>query len=99
MAAQVEANCALMEADMALRFVGIDPDTDLEHCPTVWADAQSGELVIQGWKAGTELRAACEANTPATGPIPDSEEVIRIPARMVPMIREACDAIERSAVQ
>ncbi|MFI2763879.1 hypothetical protein ACH5A3_34330 [Streptomyces echinatus] len=84
---------------MALRFVGIDPDTDLEHCPTVWADEQSGELVIQGWKAGSDLRAACEANTPAKGSIPDSEEVIRIPARMVPMIREACDAVERSALQ
>jgi hypothetical protein len=96
---QVEANHALTEADMALRFVGIDPNTDHDHCPTVWADEQSGELVIQGWKASPELRAACEANTPANGPIPDSEEVIRIPARMVPMIREACDAVERSAVQ
>ncbi|MFE9136192.1 hypothetical protein [Streptomyces sp. NPDC007355] len=84
---------------MALRFVGIDPNTDLEHCPTVWADEEAGELVLQGWKAGPELRAACEGNSPARGGIPDSEEVIRIPARMVPMIREACDAVERSAVQ
>ncbi|MEF2527424.1 MULTISPECIES: hypothetical protein [Streptomyces] len=84
---------------MALRFVGIDPNTDLEHCPTVWADAEAGELVLQGWKADPALRAACEASSPATGPIPDSEEVIRIPARLVPTIREACDAVERSAVQ
>ncbi|WP_030249013.1 hypothetical protein [Streptomyces violens] len=84
---------------MALRFVGIDPDTDLEHCPTVRADEESGELVIQGWKAGPEVRAACESNTPANGPIPDSEEIIRIPARMVPMIRKACDAVEHSNVR
>ncbi|MFJ8929103.1 hypothetical protein ACIRLA_21245 [Streptomyces sp. NPDC102364] len=84
---------------MSLRFVGIDPDTDQDHCPTVWADEEAGELVLQGWKAGPELRSACEANTTANGPIPDSEEVIRIPARMVPMIREACNAVERSAVQ
>ncbi|MFJ3922761.1 hypothetical protein [Streptomyces sp. NPDC090022] len=84
---------------MALRFVGIDPNTDLEHCPTVWADEEAGELVLQGWKAGAELRATCEASSPAKGTIPDSEEVVRIPARMVPMIREACDAVERSAVQ
>jgi hypothetical protein len=97
--AQVEANHAQTEADMTLRFVGIDPDTDHDHCPTVWADEQSGELVLQGWKAGPDLRAACEANTPANGPIPDTEEVIRIPARLVPMIRKACDAVEHSVVR
>ncbi|MEU3048514.1 hypothetical protein ABZ705_18720 [Streptomyces sp. NPDC006984] len=84
---------------MGLRFVGIDPNTDLEHCPTVWADVEAAELVLQGWRAGPGLRAECEANNPARGRIPDSEEVIRIPARMVPVIREACDAVERSAVQ
>lgn len=31
--------------------------------------------------------------------IPDDEAVVRIPARMVPMIREACDAVERAAVR
>lgn len=96
---QVQANHIRREAVMALRFVGIDPNTDLEHCPTVWADEEAGELVLQGWKAGPALRATCEASSPAKGSIPDSEEVIRIPARMVPMIREACDAVERSAVQ
>ncbi|MGW2037431.1 hypothetical protein [Streptomyces virginiae] len=84
---------------MALLFVGIDPNTDLEHCPTVWADEEAGELVLQGWKASPALRATCEASSPAKSSIPDSEEVIRIPARMVPMIREACDAVERSTVQ
>lgn len=84
---------------MSLRFIGIDPNTDLDHCPTVWADDATGELVIQGWKANPELRAACEASTPANGPIPDGEEVIRIPARMVPAIRRACDAVEHSAVR
>ncbi|MFK0252854.1 hypothetical protein [Streptomyces sp. NPDC090445] len=84
---------------MALRFVGIDPNTGLEHCPTVWADEEAGELVLQGWKAGSALRATCEASSPAKGSIPDSEGIIRIPARMVPMIREASDAVERSAIQ
>ncbi|UNS98335.1 hypothetical protein MMF93_19165 [Streptomyces tubbatahanensis] len=84
---------------MTLRFVGIDPDTDEDHCPTIWVDGDCGEMVIQGWKAGTELRTACESNTPARGPIPGSEEVVRIPARMVPVLRKACDAIENSAVR
>lgn len=84
---------------MSLRFVGIDPDTDYDHCPTVWADTEAGELVIQGWRAGSALKAACEASTPANGSAPDSEEIIRIPARMVPMIKEACNAVDHSTVQ
>ncbi|RLL68170.1 hypothetical protein [Streptomyces sp. Z26] len=84
---------------MSLRFVGIDPNTDDEHCPTVWVDDEAGELVIQGWKVSAELKAACESNTPAKGGVPDYEEIVRIPARMVPMIKEACDTVEHSAVQ
>lgn len=25
---------------MAVEFIGIDPDTDRDHCPTVWADEE-----------------------------------------------------------
>lgn len=28
---QVQANCARNEADMTLRFVGIEPNTDQDH--------------------------------------------------------------------
>lgn len=84
---------------MTLRFIGIDPDTGGANSPTVWLDDSEHELVIQGWKAGPELLAACETvgSVPghATG-VPDHEAVIRIPARMVPALREACDAAERS---
>ena len=60
---------------MAVEFVGIDPDTDLDHCPTVWADAEAREI------------------------LPGSEAIVRIPARMIPMIREACDAVERAQLR
>jgi hypothetical protein len=56
------------------------------------------ELVFQGWKPDAELAAECAAfELPghAEG-IPDNKAVIRIPARMVHMIREACDAVERA---
>jgi hypothetical protein len=46
-----------------------------------------------------ETEAECAAFTVpghAVG-IPDNEGVIRIPARMVTMIREACDALERAS--
>ncbi|MFD7915973.1 hypothetical protein ACFV30_35565 [Streptomyces sp. NPDC059752] len=76
---------------MALRFIGIDPDSDTGQCPTVWVDEDTADAVIQGWKADEALLAQCLE----TGSIPDSESVVRIPARMVAMLREACDDAER----
>ncbi|MFG3254414.1 hypothetical protein [Streptomyces sp. NPDC048172] len=81
---------------MPLRFVGIDPETNEDHCPTVWVDEAKGELVVHGWKASSALRNECEANFPANGPIPEYEDVVRLPARMMPMIRKACDALDGS---
>lgn len=83
---------------MPLRFIGIDPDTKTADSPTVWVDQEKKEIVLQGWKPDTELEAECAAfEVPghAVG-IPDDEAVIRIPARMAKMIREACDAVERA---
>ncbi|MGQ4358850.1 hypothetical protein [Streptomyces sp. SAS_272] len=85
---------------MALQFIGIDPSTGDGESPTVWVDQEQKELVLQGWKPGPQLEAECAAfEVPghATG-IPDHEAVVRIPARMVPMIREACDALEHPNV-
>ncbi|MGW3177485.1 hypothetical protein [Streptomyces sp. NPDC001153] len=85
---------------MDLQFIGIDPNTGDGESPTVWVDQEANELVLQGWKPGPELEATCAAfEVPghAMG-IPDHEAVIRIPARMVPVIREACDAVERADV-
>ncbi|MFF3400932.1 hypothetical protein OG905_25465 [Streptomyces sp. NBC_00322] len=86
---------------MALVFIGIDPNTDDLESPTVWVDEEKQELVFQGWKPSPELEAECAAaEIPghAKG-IPDHEAVIRIPARMVNMIREACDVVERSDIR
>jgi hypothetical protein len=86
---------------VTLLFIGIDPDTKTADSPTVWVDHEKQELVFQGWKAGPELEAeaaAFEVPGHAVG-IPDDEAVIRMPARMLPMIREACDAIERAALR
>ncbi|MFF4751840.1 hypothetical protein [Streptomyces sp. NPDC001270] len=83
---------------MSLLFIGIDPSTGDKQSPTVWVDQQKRELVFQGWKPGPELEAECAAfELPghAQG-IPEGEAVIRIPASMADMIREACDAVERT---
>ncbi|TFV31985.1 hypothetical protein E4K10_13060 [Streptomyces sp. T1317-0309] len=82
---------------MSLRYVGIDPNTKTGDSPTVWVDQEKKELVFQGWRPGPELEAECAAfEVPghAVG-IPADEAVIRIPARMVHMIREACDVLEQ----
>ncbi|MFD3530284.1 hypothetical protein [Streptomyces sp. NPDC058664] len=80
---------------MALRSFGKDPNTNGDHCPTVWLDEDKGEFVFQGWKADEVLQAECLA----TGSIPDTEAVVRLPVRMVQQIREACDAAEGATVR
>ena len=82
---------------MAIRFIGIDPETGTGQSPTVWVDEERDEIVVQGWKPGPELEAQCAATIVpghAAG-IPEGEAVIRIPARMAPMLRGACDVAER----
>ncbi|MFJ8430458.1 hypothetical protein ACIQ9P_04040 [Kitasatospora sp. NPDC094019] len=78
-----------------LRLIGIDPSTGDDECPTVWFDEETREIVIQGWKASDELRTACLE----TGSIPDSEDVVRLPERMVPILRKACDAADGTDVR
>ncbi|MFE9795315.1 hypothetical protein ACFYRL_26680 [Streptomyces goshikiensis] len=84
---------------MAVEFVGIDPNTDRDHCPTVWADTEAQEILFQGWNPSPETQAECEASSPAHGPVPDGEGIVRIPARMIHLIREACDAVERAQLR
>jgi hypothetical protein len=71
---------------MTLRFIGVDPNTPNTGSPTVWVDDDDGSIVIQGWKITDE---ATMNGIRATGPIPDHETVLRIPARMSPILKEA----------
>ncbi|MFD6335477.1 hypothetical protein ACFWGI_38655 [Streptomyces niveus] len=87
---------------MTLRFVGIDPNTGGEGSPTVWVEEESADLVLQGEEADGLLTSVVGSTEWAAGHktgIPAHERVIRIPARMVPILREACDAPERAAVE
>ncbi|WP_435193300.1 hypothetical protein [Streptomyces sp. NRRL F-5630] len=86
---------------MSLRFIGIDPNTGDKESPTVWVDEDHGELIFQGWLPSPELEAECAATEVpghAKG-IPAGEGIVRIPFRMVGMVREACDAAERAHVR
>ncbi|MDT0467526.1 hypothetical protein [Streptomyces gibsoniae] len=86
---------------MSLQFVGIDPDTETGDSPTVWVDTDKRELLLQGWTAtpDEEEHIYSEAGTApghALG-VPPHETIIRIPARMMHIIRKACDELDRSA--
>ncbi|MFC9930297.1 hypothetical protein [Streptomyces sp. NPDC127190] len=85
---------------MNLEFVGIDPNTQGGGSPTVWVEEETADLVLQGVKAEEALQALISGTEWVTGHdkgIPAHETVIRIPARMVPILREACDVAERRA--
>ncbi|MGY0023769.1 hypothetical protein ACVHNB_32970 [Streptomyces sp. YJ-C3] len=82
---------------MSLRFIGIDPNTGDGESPTVWVDEERAEIVIQGWKPTPDVAAAAAAfKVPghAVG-IPEHEQVVRVPARMAAMLKEACNAVEQ----
>ncbi|MDH6130833.1 hypothetical protein P3T37_000200 [Kitasatospora sp. MAA4] len=87
---------------MALGFVGIDPSTGGGGSPTVWVDDEAEEIIVQSWTADDAL---CEkiAGTEwvpghALG-ISSHESVIRIPARMVPILKEAVERVERARLR
>ncbi|MFC8079202.1 hypothetical protein ACFUN8_27150 [Streptomyces sp. NPDC057307] len=66
-----------------------------------WRKPLDTRRVLQGWKPDERLEAECAAfEAPGHAPgVPAHEAVIRIPARMVPMLREACDVAERAGLQ
>lgn len=85
---------------MTLRFLGIDPNTGGEGSPTVWVEEESADLILQGEEADELLKTQVGSTQWVPGHragIPAHERVIRIPARMVPILREACNAAERAA--
>ena len=73
---------------MTLRLIGVDPNTPNTGSPTVWVDDADGDIVIQGWKIADESTMSAIR---ATGPIPEHETVLRLPARMAPLLKEAID--------
>ncbi|MFE9061592.1 hypothetical protein [Streptomyces violaceusniger] len=73
------------EAAGALRFLGIYPNTPNDGSPTIWLDEDSGDLVIQSWKADDATLRQCQevGSVPGhTTDVPDHETVIRLPANM-----------------
>jgi hypothetical protein len=76
----------MLEAIMTLVFIAIDPDTTGDHCPAVFAEEETGDLLFQGW-AVTDPQIL--ADVARHSPIAGNEAVVRLPARMRAMILEA----------
>ena len=68
---------------MALRFLGVDPNSDGDHCPTVWLDELTGDYVLQGW------RISDQTTIDEIGPVPSGEIVMRFPSRMAQFFLDA----------
>ena len=79
---------------MPLKFLAIDPATHDGGCPAVFVDDETGDLVFQGW---TVTDPATLAQAAEHSPIADNESLVRLPARMREIIKEAMDAA-RTAV-
>jgi hypothetical protein len=71
---------------MVLKFIAIDPDTNGDHCPAVFIEEETGDLLVQGW---TVTNPATLEEVDGHSRIADDESVVRLPARMRAIILEA----------
>ncbi|MFC9930223.1 hypothetical protein [Streptomyces sp. NPDC127190] len=74
---------------MTLRFLGIYPNTPNDGSPTIWVEEETGDLIIQSWKAdaATVKQAQEVGSVPGhTTDVPEHETVIRLPANMLQFI-------------
>lgn len=62
---------------MPLRFLAIDPGTNGDNCPAVFADEETGDLLFQGL-AVTDTATLADAG--AHSPLGDGEFVVRLRA-------------------
>lgn len=75
--------------DMRLRFLGIIPNTPVDDSPTIWLDDDTGDLLIQSYKATEAEVKACQEIGSIPGhstDVPDHETIIRLPAVMLKYI-------------
>ncbi|WP_329032275.1 hypothetical protein OIE71_04840 [Streptomyces sp. NBC_01725] len=74
---------------MALRFIGIYPNTPTDESPTIWVEEETGDLIIQSWTAdeATVKQAQEVGSIPGhSTDIPAHESMIRLPAVMLQYI-------------
>ncbi|MBM9506906.1 hypothetical protein [Actinacidiphila acididurans] len=75
---------------MALRFIGKDPESGDHGSPAVWVDDGTGELLFQGVKVDSDTEQICNQDVA----MPAHEGIVRVPRRMIPLLREALNVAE-----
>jgi hypothetical protein len=76
------------EDAMALRFLGKDPNSKDGDSPSLWHDDADGSVVVQGWKVEGPAVTAELLVTSGRDHIPSNEAVVRIPGRLLPLLKE-----------
>jgi len=76
---------------MTLRFIAKDPTSNPGRCPAVFVDNTTGDLILQGW---TVTDRATLGSAAADNPRADDETLIRLPARMRDVVRQAIDVAD-----
>ncbi|MEU9344681.1 hypothetical protein AB0D74_26140 [Streptomyces sp. NPDC048278] len=74
---------------MPLRFLGIIPNTPTDESPTIWLHEETGDLLIQSYKATEEEVKECQKIGSIPGhstDVPEHETIIRLPAVMLQYI-------------
>ncbi|MFD7905116.1 hypothetical protein ACFV4G_23055 [Kitasatospora sp. NPDC059747] len=74
---------------MGLKFLGIIPNTPDTDSPTIWLDEETGDLLIQSYKATDVEVKACQEIGSIPGhstAVPDHETIIRLPKIMLRFI-------------
>ncbi|MFI6530531.1 hypothetical protein [Streptomyces uncialis] len=84
---------------MAYKFLGIIPNTPGNESPTVWLHEETGDLLIQSYKATEEEVKGCQEVGSIPGhstEVPDHETIIRLPKVMLQFIPRPEDEGETS---
>lgn len=80
---------------MTLKFLGIIPNTPTDESPTMWLHEETGDLLIQSYKATEEEVRACQEVGSIPGhstDVPEHETIIRLPAVMLKYIPRSADS-------
>jgi hypothetical protein len=70
---------------MPLKFLGILPNSPSGDSPTLWLDTDTGDLLIQSYKATEEDVARCKEVGSIPGhstDVPAHETIVRLPRTM-----------------
>ncbi|MFF3557146.1 hypothetical protein ACWD4V_07525 [Streptomyces tsukubensis] len=72
---------------MALRMLGKDPESKDGGSPTIYLDDETDNYIVQGWKV-------LDAGKRATMGIPDHEDAVEIPRRVIKFFQEMTPEVE-----